>query len=103
MGANGGPHDPDVGLTHLLPAAPDLQRTPKPILAKHKIVGLERGWKEIRRSTQCKGSEKLVGFVLGLQGCLDSRDHSWAESVPGKVRPQPPRSNVSGFLPRNLK
>lgn len=103
MGANGAPHGPDVGLTHLLPAAPDFQRTSQPILVKHKIVGLEGGWKEVRRATQCKGSEKLVGFVLGLQGYLDSRGHSWAESVPGKMGPQPPRSNVPGFLPRNLK
>lgn len=39
------PHGPDVGLTHLSPAAPDLQRISQPISAKHTIVGLEGGWK----------------------------------------------------------
>lgn len=90
------PHSPDVGLPYTPPTVPDLKRTSQSIAARHNSIG--RGLE----GPPSASHRKLVGSVLGFQGCLDGRGHSWAESVTGKVGPQPPWSIISGFLPTNV-
>lgn len=90
------PHGPDVGLTHLPPAVVDLQRTSQPISEKHKIVA----WKGAGGPPSTSNGGSLAGSVLGLQGCLDSRGHSWAERVYwGRWGRSPPWSSAPGFCP----